>query len=156
MAKPLLSICVPVKDLRRFCRYAQREKSGCWRWTGSYNRGYGKFWYRGKTIPAHRFACLLMYGEVDGYFACHTCNHAWCVNPYHLYLGNRDSNGRDLKASGRVRGEKNGQAKLTWEKVREIRRRFAAGESAPALAPEFGIAYRYLYNIVYNRTWKES
>lgn len=58
-----------------------------------------------------------------------------------------------------ARGEKNGYAKLTWEQVREIRRRYAwfgiGGDSLPKLAKDFGVHPTTIHDIVKNKVWKE-
>ena len=50
-------------------------------------------------------------------------------------------------------GEKNGSAKLTAEKVIEIRSRYAAGTSQAALAREYGMHPASINSIVLRRTW---
>ena len=53
-------------------------------------------------------------------------------------------------------GEKNPRAKLNWEKVREIRRRYAAGgTSQQALADEFGIDQTNISRLLREDTWVE-
>ena len=48
-------------------------------------------------------------------------------------------------------------AKLTWELVRLIRQRYAAGGcSHRTLALEFGVSYRLIGRIVRNELWRES
>ena len=56
--------------------------------------------------------------------------------------------------SGR-RGERHPRCKLTVELVREIRKRFASGESHKKIAQQFGIAGSTAWSIVSRRTWKE-
>lgn len=43
--------------------------------------------------------------------------------------------------------------KLTAEQAVEIRRRAYAGETAKALAAEFGMSFQSIYRIKYNRSW---
>ena len=48
-------------------------------------------------------------------------------------------------------------AKLTVEKVREIRRRYAAGGiSQEKLAKEYGVTLLSIGNIIRGKTWKEE
>ena len=54
----------------------------------------------------------------------------------------------------RVRGESHGGAKLTEEKVIEIRRRHGDGEAVKALAAEFGVSSSTVSNIIARRIWK--
>jgi hypothetical protein len=52
------------------------------------------------------------------------------------------------------RGERHQYAKLTEEQVREIRRRFDAGEPRKAMAREYGVSWRNLYNIARRESWR--
>jgi hypothetical protein len=51
-------------------------------------------------------------------------------------------------------GEENHVAKLTAEKVREIRRRWEGGESIASLAREFNVTPQSLGAVVHKRSWK--
>lgn len=59
----------------------------------------------------------------------------------------------------KYRGENGGLAKLTWEQVREIRRRYRwlgiGGDSTHTLAKEFGVSKSGIHAILKNKTWKE-
>jgi group I intron endonuclease len=55
----------------------------------------------------------------------------------------------------RQRGEGTKSHKLTWEKVREIRRRVAGGEKQTALAVEFGTSQGNVSKIFRNVQWVE-
>lgn len=55
---------------------------------------------------------------------------------------------------GHRAGEKHPQAKLTAEKVREIRARLAAGEKQCNLAKEFGLNQTSLHQLKTRKTWK--
>jgi len=72
--------------------------------------GYGLFWLNGKNWNAHRASYFLHYGEIpDGKWVLHTCDNSACVNPHHLYLGDRHQNARDMVNRGRVAtGERHG------------------------------------------------
>lgn len=63
------------------------EDGDCLLWSASQNhQGYGKFWWQGKTITAHRFAYIQLVGPVpDGLQLDHTCHQRRCVNPEHLH-----------------------------------------------------------------------
>ena len=54
------------------------------------------------------------------------------------------------------KGERHGRAILTWDKVREIRARAAAGESGCGLAREFGVSQACAWKIISGKSWKES
>lgn len=63
--------------------------SRCWFWTGAKTMdGYGRTYYRGYAIPAHRVSYEIANGSIPyGMFVLHSCNIRDCVNPAHLYLG---------------------------------------------------------------------
>lgn len=57
----------------------------CWLWAGTKGKGYGKFSFGGKLVPAHRFAYELWVGTIPaGMVIDHTCEIKHCVNPKHL------------------------------------------------------------------------
>ncbi len=80
-------------DIARFMTFVDKLPSGCWFWTGARSRGagnrkwYGSFWYRGRTIRAHRFAAEVIGGapplQPDEH-RDHTCVFSLCVNPAHV------------------------------------------------------------------------
>lgn len=53
-----------------------------------------------------------------------------------------------------ARGERAGGAKLTAEKVKEIRRRYAEGATLKGLAAEYGVRFTNVHMIVQRKTWK--
>lgn len=53
-------------------------------------------------------------------------------------------------------GENSSSAKLTWKKVREIRKKYATGEhSFRKLAREYGVGKNCIANIINHVTWRE-
>lgn len=52
------------------------------------------------------------------------------------------------------RGERNGNARLTEPQVREMRRRWAAGETKAELRRRFGVGYCAITGIVDGTTWR--
>lgn len=77
-------------DIARFLCYV--NKGDCWLWTGGIagkpdNTGqfYGKFWFSGKSVLAHRFSYEYLVGPIpSGYTIDHLCGIRLCVNPAHL------------------------------------------------------------------------
>lgn len=54
------------------------------------------------------------------------------------------------------RGEDAPSAKLTWAKVREMRKRFAAGDvTQKQLAQDYGVSFGQVHNIVRGKQWRE-
>jgi hypothetical protein len=89
---------VTAEDIARF--HAKVDKTdGCWPWDGTvHSSGYGRFWFHGRTIAAHRFAYEINFGRIPDELRidhrCHNedlecsggsgCLHRRCVNPAHL------------------------------------------------------------------------
>lgn len=81
------------EEIDRFMSYVDKLPCGCWFWTGGRSRGkgnkkwYGSFWFRGKTIRAHRFSADYI-GKFEplpkGKHRDHLCVFSMCVNPEHL------------------------------------------------------------------------
>ncbi len=53
-------------------------------------------------------------------------------------------------------GEENPHAKLTWEKVREIRRLAKEGKTRKELSAMFGVALRTISCVVKGERWRED
>lgn len=58
----------------------------CWLWTGAIApNGYGKVWFNGRQVGAHRVAYMLFVGSIPpGKQLDHLCRVRHCVNPSHL------------------------------------------------------------------------
>lgn len=52
-------------------------------------------------------------------------------------------------------GEKNGNARLTWVVVREIRQRHAAGERQTDIVQDLGLPQTTVSNVILGKTWAE-
>lgn len=70
----------------------------CWQWIGAKSeRGYGRVYVGGRSVPAHRVSWQLLHGrefpaELD---ACHSCDNPSCVNPSHIWPGSPSQNALD-------------------------------------------------------------
>lgn len=107
---------------RRFWnKVSKASDCGCWLFSGSRTRdGHGRIHVAcvGSSTTnmeyAHRISLLLHGIDVPrGTEVCHSCNVPQCVNPSHLYVGNRRTNCDDVIKSGSQRGENNPMSKLT-------------------------------------------
>lgn len=59
----------------------------CWVWMGAkFENGYGAFrFFRGGTGRAHRYAYMLLVGDIPGDLVVdHLCKRVDCVNPRHM------------------------------------------------------------------------
>lgn len=134
----------------------------CWEWTGRRSgSGYGTVVVFKKQQVAHRVAWGLANGPIpDGMLVCHRCDNPVCVRPDHLFLGTHLDNMRDMWAKGRARpgikrGTEQSQAKLTDERVCEIRQKHKAGlGSYRSLAREYGVGETAIARIVRNERWR--
>ena len=71
----------------------------CWVWTGGKDpSGYGKFYWEGRTIGAHRASFLLLTGVSQKSCAISAITPS-CVRPDHLYAGDDESNLIDIYAA---------------------------------------------------------
>lgn len=148
------------KHKQHFLSKVHKAK-GCWLWVGCKNPdGYGL--YGAGSLYGERRAHRIMYriavGDIPkGLCVCHHCDEPSCVNPAHLFIGTWADNNRDRDHKGRtiiVRGSKQGSAKLSDDKVKEILRLAKCGAHKPTLAKRFGISKTQLYTIVRREDWK--
>lgn len=105
-------------------KWIPEPNTGCWIWIAcSLPCGYGTFRLNRKMLRAHRASWIIRKGEIPvGVDVLHRCDTPLCVNPDHLFLGNDQDNKNDSVAKNRhSKGERQGLAKLTDEKVRQIR-----------------------------------
>jgi hypothetical protein len=156
--------------IERFWSYVQKT-DGCWEWTGpKFQSGYGILTIKRKMHRAHRASVVLHGGEIpNAMVVMHKCDNPGCVRPEHLTVGTVEENNRDRDRKGRTaRGEQSGQrlhpertargsrqglAKLTEDKVVELRRRAAGGEKLADLAIEFGVNKSTVSAAVSGQTW---
>lgn len=173
------------KRAEEFFKRTIKSETGCWLWNGAPRstrdpEGYGQC---GMTFPhrkesaAHRVSWTLMFGPIpEGLLVLHRCDVPRCVRPDHLFLGTSKDNAQDREIKKRSNnkrppywfGEKHPRAKLTWEKVKEIRARYQpigrgkynrkktgpTPNTIQALAQEFHSSLAVINSIVKGRNWK--
>lgn len=111
---------------------------------------------------SHRASWLVEHGCLPaGLHVLHKCDVPACVNPEHLFLGTDLDNTRDMISKGRKvvsngSGETSHNRKLSWDDVRDIRRRLKDGATRSELAIEYRITQNNIYRIVHNQIWKEA
>lgn len=134
-----------------------KKYKNCWEWTGCLSHGYGSLKVNGKRFIASRFSYELHYGKIPkGKFVLHKCDNPACIRPEHLFLGTQKDNVRDSVSKGRnMVGEKQNFAKLTNEKVIEIRSLYSKGNiSQTELGKKFNVHQHTISCLVRRQTWK--
>ena len=101
---------------------------------------------------AHRLSWIMANGPIqDGLWILHHCDNPPCVNPDHLFLGNRSDNLTDCARKGRVAG-----VKLSFDDAVEIRRKYSKGNiTQKMLSKEYGICSPLISMIVTHKRLKE-
>lgn len=110
------------------------------------------------TVLLHRALCQIYHGPppVDKPLALHRNGIKTDLGKDNLYWGDNQDNMDDMKRHGvPYAGENHQDAKLTWDKVRAIRRRSKEGESNVNLAKEYGVSPQSIGYVVRGKTWKE-
>ncbi len=124
--------------------------------------GYGLLTLNKKRMRAHLVAWELWNDRAfpSGLRGTHSCDNPPCYNPTHIVPDTQGGNIRQAYLRGRMvapnlSGEQHGMAKLTWEQVRYIRRRYAEGVKQTELAKEMNMRQGAISNIVLHKIWKE-
>lgn len=163
-----------MSELTAFRQHMQPKPSGCIEWAGPRDdNGYGRFTFKRGQSLAHRTAWRLFRGNIpDGLCVLHRCDNPPCVNPEHLFLGDRGDNARDMAAKGRqhvqrnpgqqpvcpperkARGSGHGNAQLTEAQVLAIRERNYRGELGKHLAAEYHCSTSLISAIVRGHFWR--
>jgi hypothetical protein len=142
------------------------KDTGCWNWAGpTKGFGYG-FLTTGsradgtrKTEYAHRYSFRMAKGEIPkGAWVLHVCDNPKCVNPDHLYLGDRKRNVSDMIERGRrasSKGELNNNSLLTEADILMIRsERRTNHTSYRKLAKKYGIkSHKTIMQICKGELW---
>ena len=123
-------------------------------------------WKPGRTgrrpYGVHTLVCRAFHGEPppNKPMALHDDGNRQRNHKDNLYWGDAQENAGDRGRHGRhARGEKSGSAKLTWEEVNEIRKRYVRGcrqNGSTALAGLYGVSNVSIMDIVSGRTWKQA
>lgn|SRR5688572_3733080 len=133
----------------------------CWpaRWRKN-NHGYSMAKFRGRSPQlVHRLVWVSVHGAIpNGLHVLHRCDHPWCCNPTHLFLGTHQENMKDRDLKGRLKtthlcGEQNGHSVLTENDVLAIREIRKTGLSYQKIADQFGVTKRSIINVIQRRTW---
>lgn len=143
---------------------AQKDK--CWQWlAGVRRRGYGRFSIRlapnkDGSFVASRIAYFLhTKNDPAGKVILHACDNPTCVNPHHLIVGTNKDNTHDMMEKGRGSkqfegGSNHKMAKLTEQKVLEIRKLYSKGINQKEISVLYGVSSSAITLIVTRKRWK--
>lgn len=136
---------------------ANHMEDSCLLWPfGKDRQGYGKVWFEGDTVRAHRVAFKLVHGKWPEPLGLHSCDTPSCVSPFHVSEGTNADNQGEKAARGRqIRGEMHKCSKLNPELVRQIRSEYIYGVNGlQKLANKFGISKKTVMRIIHYEGWK--
>jgi hypothetical protein len=145
----------------RFWGLVEKGES-CWEWKTKYIRrstgklGPGRFWDGNRIVEAPRWSWENANGQMipEGLLVRHRCDNPPCVRPEHLVIGTHADNHNDMVIRGRsLKGSRHHRAKLNEDRVREIKRRLAAGERQADLHREFGVSRMAISDIALGKRW---
>lgn len=154
-----IGVGIPPRAVTKLRGLVERGRDDeCWPWRGyTQTNGYGWVNVGHFKMSAHRLALLVAGIPVQpGLDACHTCDNRACCNPAHLYAGSRRQNMADCSVRHRhnkPRGERHWRAKLSEEKVLQIRACVSAGETTISLGHRFGVHSATISRIA-RRVWR--
>lgn len=97
--------------------------SSCWLWTGAIDSsGYGLISFKRRCVRVHRLLFRIFNGSIKHSICIlHRCDTPRCVNPKHLFPGDRRDNSADCRSKSRTaRGNKIGVSKLNESQASEI------------------------------------
>lgn len=138
-------------------------ETDCWIWFGHTNSNpkpylrYGTMVKNRKRILAHRFSWEQFNHSLipKKGCICHKCDIPLCVNPDHLFLGDRIINTADREQKGRgPQGERNWCTKLKEVDIPKIRALNRNGVSQREIADLFNVKTPTISSVVTNRSWK--
>lgn len=148
------------KQLERFHNsYEIDPISDCWNWKLALNPdGYGRCYYDGVSVRAHRLSYQLHYGDFPRHMVvCHKCDNPRCVNPHHLFIGTPKDNMADKRQKGRAKGinkgELNGSAKLSKNEISEILTLLDQGLKQHEVARLFGVTQSHVSRVKSGQRW---
>jgi hypothetical protein len=107
----------------------------------------------------HQLVCEAVHGPCSvGLEVCHNDGDVANNWYWNLRYDTRRGNNNDRFIHGTdARGERNNQAVLNWEKVREIRLKYVHGKyTHKSLALEYCVSEGCVQKIINNRTWVEG
>ena len=133
----------------------KRGDNDCWIWKGTKQKnGYGRIKVDGKSLLAHRLSYELNMSKIpNGLWVLHKCDNPKCVNPNHLFLGNRSDNMKDAFKKGRmIWGGQN--KKFTIKEIDYIKNLKGKNVSNRKIGDLMNVSHSTINDIINNRYYK--
>ena len=105
-----------------------------------------------KVLTTHRMSWMINVGPLkEDDMVLHKCDNRRCVNPNHLFIGNRIENNRDAVIKKRnVYGSASKHAKLSESDIDEIRK---SNVQPKLMAIKYGVTRGHIYQIKRGTIW---
>lgn len=148
--------CISVKE--RFMKYVEIIDSSTWVWKGAKDqKGYGMFYYKGRSRRAHRVAYELFVGEIyKGMICCHMDDKRDNVNPWNIFISDNNGNTQDMIKKGRdrhLRGEDVYCSILKAKDIPVIRKLSIDGIKGTEIANRYNVRKHVIYHILDGSAW---
>ena len=111
-----------------------------------------------QTFRVNRLVCMAFHPETyfEGAYSLHRDHNRANNREDNLFWSTQQQNLSDMVAADRApTGTRSGTAKLTWDIVREMRRRAFLGETGASLGREYGVNTQTVNCVLRGETWKE-
>jgi hypothetical protein len=157
------------KDINRFYKHIniieEGPDAGCWETDYCNDRdGYTHFNLSNGIgnhrikLGSHRFMYQIQNPDenIDGLLVCHSCDHPWCVNPDHLWLGTSIDNMKDMTNKNRqAKGSNHALSILNENNIKCMLNDILSGKltNIAKIATKYNVGLHNIYNILYNKTW---
>ena len=113
-------------------------------------------WRNGRSIQLCRGLYEECFGFIpEGMVIRHKCDNMRCINIEHIEIGTPKQNSEDMRDRGRAAfGEKNGNRKLTWKQVEQIRKEYK--RYGPNLSQKYGVTKETIRYAALGITWRNA
>lgn len=157
-----------MNDINRFYNKIIIENglnTSCWKSEYTHDKdGYVIFSISNNKIKyqvkGHRFMYQIHHPEEDIQFldVCHLCDHPWCINPDHLWLGTDKENVADRNNKNRqAKGSRIGKSELIEEDVVNILNDILCNKCnrVSELSKKYRISRNVINGILNKKAWKQ-
>ncbi len=136
----------PLSPLQKIEKYTEKTEF-CWNWKGAISSKFPVMRVGNKIVKVHRFLYEQKHGPLHNrQRVLHECENLSCVNPEHLYIGEKKTEKRLPKELTEKEKEKFSSEEAASE-ILEIRKLLLEGVSQTKLAQQFNRSIREIHFI---------